>query len=155
MGCEPGGGRELRDRASKALTYHLVHIHGRSDRVSSPHPGRYRVPPPSEGWWRLLQPRGCHAACWQQRPTGALVVAGRTAAGRSTAGAGQGGEGMEGERRGGEGRRRGRRGPSVELENVRLRGGPGKPRDPPQEVRTPSDRFRDPEVPGSSGGRRV
>jgi hypothetical protein len=78
------------------------------------------------------------------------VVAGGTAAGRSTAGAGRGGEGIEEERTGGEARRRGRRGSSVELENVLLRGGPGKPGDPPQEVRTPSDGFRDPEVPGSS-----
>lgn len=106
MGCEAGGGGELSDRASKALTYHLVHIHGRRVRVSFPHPGRYQVPP-SEGWWRLLQPRECHAACWQQRPTGALVVAGGTAAGRSTAGAGRGGgwkgRGREGKGAGGGG----------------------------------------------------
>lgn len=125
MGCEAGGGGELGDRASKALTYHLVHIHGRSVRVSSPRPRRYQVPP-SEGWWRLLQPRGCHAACWQQRPTGALVVAGGTAAGRSTAGAGRGGDG-----RGEDGRGRAPAGEARSLGGARECAVEGRARDPP------------------------
>lgn len=99
MGCEAGGGGELRDRASElSLTILFTSM---TEAVGCP-PHTQGDPgyPPTEDWWRLLQPRGCHAACWQRRPAGALVVAGGTAAGPRTAGAGRVGDGRGGDGRG-------------------------------------------------------
>lgn len=139
MGCEAGGGRELGDRASK-LSLTILFISMTEAVGCPPHtPGDPGYTPQKAG--------GGYGS-----PGGAMLLAGNggPVGGRRHRGwteDGRGGAQREGDGRGGEGRGRALAG------EVLLRGGPGKPRDLPQEVRTPRDGFRDPEVPGSSSRR--
>lgn len=146
MGCEAGGGRELGDKSLKKLSLTILFTSMTEAVGCPPHTqGDPGYPP--------LKTGGGYCS-----PGGAMLLAGNggrrgpwwwPAAPRLD----RGRQGRGGEGRGGDGRRRGRRGPSVELENVLLRGGPGEPRDRPQEVRTPRGGFRDPEVPRGSARR--